>query len=118
MSARMRMERYVETVAVVVQILHQMSGVFELVFQRLPNSHIGLAIRAVWGKWCGLSIWSGLCCYSRYDARTQMQLRGVWFLTETLPSISLGRIAASARTVSLDNRDFAQRIFTGVSKQQ
>lgn len=45
-----------------------MSGVLKLVCQGLPSSHTGLAIRAVWGKWCGLSIWSGLCCHSGHDA--------------------------------------------------
>lgn len=48
--------------------------VFKCICQTLPNSHTGLAIRIVWRKWCGLGIWSGLCCYSRNDARACMRL--------------------------------------------
>lgn len=43
--------------------------VLKFICQRLPNSHTGLAIRTVWRKLCVLSIQSGLCCYSKNDAR-------------------------------------------------
>lgn len=93
--------------------------IFKCICQTLPNSHTGLAIRTVWRKWCGLGIRSGLCCYSRNDARAWVRLQNHpvpsgWFWQH----FSLSWIPTCRRTVSLGEGNFHERMLVGVPKHQ
>lgn len=93
--------------------------IFKCICQTLPNSHTGLAIRTIWRKRCGLGIRSGLCCYSRNDARAWVRLQNHpiplgWFWQH----FSLSWIPTCRRTVSLGEGNLRERMLVSVPKHQ